>query len=92
MLTQWRNSSAYYQQNNIYRQFEHDLKIRSVKINPENSDLATVEAEVKEVAKHYQQGQLNQSQSYQDNLVVNYELIRQNNTWLIKNSKVLQSL
>lgn len=92
LLTQWRDSSAYYQQNNIYRQFEHSLKIRSVKINPENSNLATVEAEVKEVARHYQQGQLNQSQSYQDNLVVGYELIRQNNTWLIKNSKVLQSL
>ena len=92
LLTQWRDRSNYYKQNNIHRQFEHSLKIRSVKINPDNPNLATVEAEVKEVARHYQRGQLNQAQSYSDNLVVSYQLIRQNNTWLIQNNKILQSL
>ena len=92
LLTQWKNSSLYYKQNNIYRQFEHTLKIRSAKINPDNPDLATVEAEVKEVAQHYQGGNLNQAQSYNDNLLVRYELIRRNGSWLIQKSEVLQTL
>lgn len=93
ILTQWQETSKYYQQNNIYRQFEHDIKVRSYKVNPTNSNLATVEAEVQETAKHYQKGQIDQSQSYSDRLLVRYELMRQNNgLWLIKSSEVVQSL
>ena len=89
LLTQWRNIAQNYQQNSIYRQFEHNLDIRSVKIDPNNPDLAVVEAGVREVAQHYQQGKIDSNQSYDDNLVVRYELIRQNGSWAIKNSTVL---
>lgn len=92
LLTQWQNTSVYYKQNNIYRQFEHTLKISSYKVNPENPNLATVEAEVNEVAEHYQKGQVDRTQSYRDRLLVSYELVRQNGLWLIKNSKVVRSL
>jgi curved DNA-binding protein CbpA len=92
LLTQWRETSTYYQQNNIYRQFEHNLKIRSYKVDPKNSQRATVETEVNEVAKHYQKGQVDRTQSYSDRLLVRYELVRQNGSWLIEKSEVLQSL
>lgn len=90
-LTQWRNTASYYKQNNIYRQFDHTLKINSVEIDPNNSDLATVNATVTEAAQHYQQGKLNQAQSYNSNLVVRYELVRQNDNWSIKNSELLEN-
>ena len=90
-LTQWRNIAAHYQQNEIYRQFDHTLKINSVDIDPNNSDVATVEAAITETAQHYQQGKLNQAQSYNSDLLVRYELVRQNNNWLIKNSQVLKN-
>ena len=90
-MTQWRNTAIYYRQNNIYRQFNHTLKINSVELDPNNSDAATVEAAVTETAQHYQQGKLNQAQSYDSDLLVRYELVRQNNNWLIQNSKVLKN-
>ena len=92
LLTNWQNRANFYKQSNIYRQFEHQLAIRSVQIDPNNSDLATVQAEVKEVAKHYQSGQLNNQQSYDETLVVNYNLVLQGDVWKIQASKVVQSL
>ena len=92
LLAQWRDRSNSYRQSNIYRQFEHTLDIESVTIDAENTDLATIEAKVTEIARHYRNGQLDLSQSYNDNLRVRYELVRQNDSWLIKNSEVLQTL
>lgn len=92
LLTQWRDRSTLYQQSNIYRQFEHTLDIESVTIDEENPDLATVEAKVTEIAQHYQGGQIDLAQSYNDNLRVRYELVRQNDSWLIKGSEVLETL
>jgi curved DNA-binding protein CbpA len=92
LLAQWRDTAKYYQQNNIYRQFEHQVNIRSYKVNPQNSNRATVETEVNEVAQHYQKGQIDRSQSYSDRLIVRYELVRQKDRWLIESSKVVQSL
>jgi curved DNA-binding protein CbpA len=92
LLTLWRDRSTNYQQNNIYRQFEHTLDIESVTVDAENTDIATVEAKVTEIAQHYRSGQIDLSQSYNDNLLVRYELVRQNDSWLIKNSEVLQTL
>jgi curved DNA-binding protein CbpA len=92
LLTQWRDTSKYYQQNQIYRQFEHQINIRSYQVNPQNANKATVETEVNEIAQHYQKGQVDRSQSYGDRLIVRYELVRQKDSWLIESSKVVQSL
>lgn len=92
LLTQWRDRSTLYQQSNIYRQFEHTLDIESVTIDGENPDLATVEAKVTEIAQHYRGGQIDLAQSYNDNLRVRYQLVRQNDSWLIQNSEVLETL
>ena len=66
--------------------------MQSAKIDPNDENKATVEAEVKEVAKHYQGGQLDTAQSYDDNLLVRYQLIRQGDKWLINDTQVLKTL
>ena len=92
LLTTWRDLANDYLEDDSYREYQHQIKIRSAKVNPQNANLATIEAEVKEVAQHYQSGQLDSTQSYNDNLLVRYQLVRQNDKWLIKDSEVLETL
>jgi curved DNA-binding protein CbpA len=92
LLTTWRDRAQAYQQENIYREYTHGIVMRSAKIDPTNQNQATVEAEVKETAKHYQSGQLDNAQSYDDNLLVRYQLIRQGEKWLIQQTEVLKTL
>ncbi len=92
LLTTWRGRARDYQQNNAYREYQHNIKMRSAAIDQDNPNLATVEAEVREIVKHYQAGQLQESKSYDDNLLVRYQLIRQQDKWLIKDAKVLKTL
>lgn len=92
LLTTWQERAKDYQQNNSYREYQHQVKMRSAQQDPNNPERAIVEAEVKEVAQHYQTGQLDRTQSYDDNLLVRYQLIRQGERWLIKNAEVLQTL
>lgn len=92
LLTTWRDRAKTYQQENIYREYHHEIVMRSAKIDPQNQNKATVEAEVKETAKHYQSGQLDNAQSYDDNLLVRYQLIRQGEKWLIQETEVLKTL
>ncbi|MGL5833058.1 MAG: ARC6/PARC6 family protein [Waterburya sp.] len=92
LLTTWRDRAKTYQQENIYREYRHEIIMRSAKIDPQDSNKATVEAEVKETAKHYQSGQLDNTQSYDDNLLVRYQLTRQGEKWLIQTTEVLKTL
>ena len=92
LLTTWRNRAIAYQKGNFHREYQHEIEMRSAKINPNNPNLATVEARVKEVAQHYQSGTLVKAQSYDDNLLVRYQLVRQGEKWLIQNAEVLETL
>ena len=92
LLSTWRDRAMAYKQGNFYREYEHNLTMRSATVDPNDQNKATVEAEVKEIAKHYQSGQLDDSQSYNDNLLVRYQIIRKKNKWLIKNAEVLKIL
>jgi len=92
LLATWRDRAIYDQQQNSYRTYEHTLKMRSAAINQNDPKQATVEAEVKEIARHYQAGQLDNSKSYNDNLLVRYQLVLQGEKWLIKNAEVLKTL
>jgi hypothetical protein len=91
-LTTWRTSAKIYQQENSYREYKHAVVMRSAKVDPNDPNKATVEAEVKETAKHYQSGQLDNAQSYDDNLLVRYQLIRQGEKWLIQQAEILKTL
>jgi curved DNA-binding protein CbpA len=92
ILSQWRDRAQEYQQSNAYRQYQHELEIRSVTANQQNPNQAVVEAQVREVAQHYQGGQPDPSQSYDDTLLVRYDLVRQEEQWLIKNIAVVKEL
>ena len=92
LLTTWRDRAKIYQQENLYREYEHGIVVRSATIDPTDKNRATVEAEVKELAKHYQNGQIDNSQSYDDNLLVRYGLIRIKEKWLIDRAEVLETL
>jgi curved DNA-binding protein CbpA len=92
ILSQWRTRAQDYKQSNAYRQYQHELKVRSATANQQNPSQAVVEAEVREVAQHYQGGQLDRSQSYDDKLLVRYDLVRQGEQWLIKNIAVVKQL
>ncbi len=92
LLTTWRERAIAYQQENSYREYEHQVTLRSAEIDPNDQNKATIEAEVKEVAKHYQSGNLDNSQSYDDNLLVRYQLLRKGRKWLINDAEVLKTL
>jgi len=92
LLTTWRERASVYQQQNLYREYEHAVVMRSTQIDPNNQNKATIEAEVKEAAQHYQAGQLDPAQSYDDNLLVRYQLVRQGEKWLIQQAEVLETL
>ncbi len=92
LLTTWRDRATAYKEGDFYREYQHQIKMRSAKVDPSNPNKATVEAEVKEVAQHYQSGQLDNTQSYDDNLLVRYQLVRQGEEWLIQKAEVLKTL
>ncbi len=90
LLDTWRSRAVFLQKQNAYRRYEHNIVIQSVKVNPRNPSQALIVAQIKENAKYYQNGRLSNAQSYQENLKVQYDLIKQNNRWLIKDIKVLK--
>ncbi|WP_036480294.1 ARC6/PARC6 family protein [Myxosarcina sp. GI1] len=92
LLTSWRDRALSDSQNNIYREYDHKLEIESAVVNSDNPQQATVTAKVKETARFYQQGNLDSSQSYDDDLLVQYSLVRQGNKWMIAGSEVLEIL
>ncbi|MEL6439629.1 MAG: IMS domain-containing protein [Cyanobacteria bacterium J06621_8] len=92
LLTVWRERAIAYRQANLYREYQHQVTLRSVKVNSQDKNRATVEAEVKEVAQHYESGKLVPAQSYDDNLLVRYQLIRKGEKWLINQAEVLKNL
>lgn len=90
LLSQWRERAAKLKGSNNYWQYQHQMQVRSLKTDTQNPDRATVEASVREVANYYQNGQLNRGQSDDYNIQVRYELVRQQERWLIQSSQVLK--
>lgn len=88
-LSTWRATAERLRQNNAYREFKHDVRVESLELDKTNPNAATVEAAVNEAAKAYQNGRLNPAASYDDKLRVRYNLVRQDDRWLIQNMAVL---
>ncbi|MEC4983521.1 MAG: IMS domain-containing protein [Oscillatoria sp. PMC 1068.18] len=91
LLSKWRKTAQALQRSDAYRFYGHELTIESVTENPQNPDQGTVEAVVREVAKSYRQGELNSGDSYDENLRVRYNLVRENGQWQIKGTELLKS-
>ena len=89
-LSGWRRRAETAKQDNSYWQYEHTVKVNSVETSKANSNQGRVDAAVREVAQFYQGGRLNQANSYDDNLRVRYDLVRQQGRWLIKDMTVVR--
>ena len=92
LLKTWRDRAVYYKQIKAHREYEHSVTVRSVNFDAQKPNQAVVEAEVREKADHYQGGNLIPAQSYDENLLVRYHLLRQQDKWLIQKSDVVKSL
>ncbi|MFB2919487.1 IMS domain-containing protein [Aerosakkonema funiforme] len=74
---------------NRHREYKHNLDVDSIDIRQLDPNKARVEAQVSESAQYFQGNKLNRTESYDSNLRVRYELVRQNGQWRIRDMRVL---
>jgi hypothetical protein len=89
-LSRWQRKAQADKKNNGYWQYKHSVEIKSVDPSKSNPEQAKVEAVVNEAAEFYQEGKLNKSSSYDDNLRVRYDLVRKDGQWRIRDMAVLK--
>jgi curved DNA-binding protein CbpA len=89
VLNQWVNRANVLKRSNAFWRYQHTVTVRNVKTDPQKPDQAVVDAAVREIAQYYQGGQLNSRQSYDQNLLVRYEIIRKGDQWFIKGIDVI---
>jgi hypothetical protein len=89
-LSTWRQRAQTAKQENSYWQYKHALEVKSVQTSDAYPDQARVEAAVNEAAQFYQDGQIAQASSYNDNLRVQYDLVRKEGRWFIKDMAVVR--
>jgi len=87
-LSIWQRRAEETKESGSYWQYKHDVEVNSVNTSDANPDQATVDAAVKEVGSFYQNGELSQAESYDDNLRVRYDLVRQDGQWFIRDVSV----
>ena len=85
-LSRWLPTANSLQREKSYRKYEHDLEIKSVKTSKTNANEAQVDAQVRERVEFYDNDILTNSGN--ENLLVRYNLVRQNEKWRISNWKV----
>ncbi|MBW4489168.1 MAG: DUF4101 domain-containing protein [Trichocoleus desertorum ATA4-8-CV12] len=90
-LTQWQQQAADDRRSDSYRQYQHAIRsIDSVEMSDVDPNQARVDAEVSEAAAFYVNGQLDRSSSYtSDSIRVQYNLVRRDGRWLIREMNVL---
>ncbi|MGK7940111.1 MAG: IMS domain-containing protein [Crocosphaera sp.] len=82
LLSRWRSRAQKLERNQNYWTYQHQVKVKSFQPSANNPNQAVVIANVQEKAQYYQRGQA--SRSYNDNLQVRYDLIRQGDRWKIR--------
>lgn len=88
ILSTWQKRAEAAKQTNTNWQYNHKVKVTGVQTSAANPNLARVEAVVSEEARVYEGGEINKAKSYSENLRVEYELVRQQGKWLIRDMKV----
>ena len=84
LLSQWQVRAARDKQRGIYRQYEHKVEIKSLKFDPNDTNRAIIQARVQEATKYYKDNSKEKPNKLQnDDLLVRYQLIRQNDQWRI---------
>lgn len=90
VLSSWQQRAETAKKENSYWQYKHSVKVNSVDTKAANPDQAKVDAAVNEVADFFQDGQINQGASYNENLRVRYDLVRKDGRWLIRDMTVVK--
>ncbi|NEO98981.1 MAG: DUF4101 domain-containing protein [Symploca sp. SIO2E9] len=89
-LSYRRQGARAAQQNNSYWLYNHAVVVNSVVNSDFDQNQATVDAAVNEDAQYYQGGQLDEFASYNENLRVRYDLVRQEGMWFIQDMAVVR--
>lgn len=89
-LSQWRQIAQQYRSDNLYRKYNHSMKIESVEKIALFADRAAVVATVKEATQLYQNARFQNSSN--DNLRVRYDLIRERGKWRIQSTSVVNQI
>lgn len=89
MLSLWRNRAIAFQREDSYRNFEHTIIPGSVKVMSSDEERGSIEATVREIAEHYRNGSKVAASSYDSQVRVRYEVVRQEGEWRISNSTVI---
>lgn len=89
LLSIWRGNISILRNDGAYRRYEHDVTIEGVNVNPQNNMEANITARVRESSQYFNNGVLDNQRSYEENLLVRYDLIRVNNRWLIRNTEII---
>ncbi|MEM9503378.1 MAG: ARC6/PARC6 family protein, partial [Cyanobacteria bacterium P01_E01_bin.43] len=90
VLTEWRNQALGGERDSWYYTFEHSVEVLSVEPDDPTAEALVVEAQVKEVAQFYELGTLNNRNSYDRDLNMRYELVRQEGDWFIKSMEEIE--
>ncbi len=88
ILSTWQKRAEAAKQSNTNWQYNHKVKVTGVQTSAANPDVARVEAAVSEEARVYEGGEINKAKSYSENLRLQYELVRREGKWLIRDMKV----
>ena len=92
LLSQWQGRATRDKQRGIYRQYDHKVEIKSLKFDPNNPNRATIQARVQEATRYYTANSNAKPNKLQnDDLLVRYQLIRQNDQWRISAIAVVSS-
>jgi hypothetical protein len=89
-LSRWRSRADAARATNSYWKYQHSIEVKSFYSNTTDPNRAIAEAQVSESANLYEGGQLNRGSSYNENLRVRYELVRQDSKWLIRDMTILK--
>ena len=87
LLSKWRSHAQKLKQNQDYWVYQHEIKVNHLKPNQNKLYQVIGEADIKETAQYYHQGNINYA--YDDILKVRYTLLRKNDRWLIQTIDII---
>lgn len=90
-LSRWVSNSRDLRNKNAYRRYEHQAKIESHQVNPQDETQGIITAKIGEKSQYYRNGALIPSLSYEEDLLVKYELVKDGDQWLIKNIQIIKN-
>jgi len=89
-LARWQKTAQDNRAETTYWKYKHNIGQVTVKANKDKPEQAQIEAQVQEEAQFFQNGRLNQSESFNDNLLVRYDLVLKEGQWRIRDMRILR--